>query len=204
LEGVNVIALLIFVKHNCKWFWQIIEQFNVLMLFVLYSRQMRQTRQRFSRKDLANGYFRLLESKDANQVVDLLKHVTKDEEKFFKPHGFDKKSVNKVLTSGGYMPFGFFINNQLSGYFFLRLFFTKKCFVGRYIKRDYRGMGIGKEMIRFLTDIGSGLGFSVYSTISKDNVSSLKSHQAACRVSVVKELPNNYVLIKINKCQQVV
>lgn len=190
-------AFLIWIKHHCQCLWIVIEQFNILLLRVIWGSRIIEVKKRFLRKELPFGYFRLLVPEDTEQVVGLLKRVTEGEKQFFKPHGFDWKSVNAVLKSIGFLSFGFFVQDKLVGYFILRLFCMKKSFIGRYVIEDMRNKGVGKEMASMLYDLASALNFEVYSTISEKNLSSLKSHQAMGRMRVVEELPNNYVLVKI-------
>jgi L-amino acid N-acyltransferase YncA len=190
-------ATLIWTKHHCQFVWRIIEVCNVFLLGLCFGRKLKNVQGSYNRQEAAIGYFRALGESDAEEVFELLQRVTEEEKVFFNPHDFDITKINKILRSRGYMTFGFFSQEKLAGYFFLRLFFVKKAFIGRYVERSFRGKGVGKEISRFLCDLGKDLGFKVYSTISKDNLASLGSHRSTVCMEVVKELPNNYVLVKI-------
>jgi len=82
------------------------------------------------------------------------------------------------------------------GYFFLRFFANRKCFVGRIIDREYRGMGIGNGMNRIMYRTAWNMGFRCLSTMSKNNSAVMKAHQKNSSMLVLKELQNDYILVE--------
>ena len=195
-----MLSRLIWLKHHCTWLWAVIENINNFFLFVLWNRRIWAVRNRLAQpQPLADGFIRLLNRQDVDILVEFLKQVTKEELVFFSPHGFDRNNIKYVLGSGGYLPIGFFVGNKMAGYFLMRLLCSKKAFIGRYLSSDFRRKGLGEKMALVLYDIGADLNFEVYSTISKDNLSSLKSHEGTGRMVVIKSMPNNYVLVKFRK-----
>lgn len=195
-----MLSRLIWVKHHCRWLWAIIEKINNFLLVVLWHRRISVVRHRLTTpQPFVGGIIRLLNKDDTDLLVEFLKQVTKEELLFFSPHGFDRNSIKFVLSSPGYLPIGFFVGDRMAGYFLMRLLCTRKAFIGRYLSSEFRMKGLGGKMGMVLYDIGRDLNFDVYSTISKDNLSSLKSHEAMGRMVIVKDMPNNYVLVKFNK-----
>ena len=50
-----------------------------------------------------------------------------------------------------------------------------------------------------MSKIASNAGFRVYATISKDNVSSLKSAKYGSSIEIIKELHDNYLYVEIKE-----
>lgn len=94
---------------------------------------------------------------------------------------------------------GVFDKKRLVGYFFLRCFWNRKCFVGRLIDEPYEGKGIGRVMNHIMYNIGWNAGFRVLSTISKKNHLVMKSHANNPSMVVLKELDNDYLLVEFVK-----
>ncbi|MGE0267503.1 MAG: ATP-grasp domain-containing protein [Candidatus Omnitrophota bacterium] len=192
-----MLSKIIWLKHHCPGIWAVIEKINNGFLFLLWGKRITAVREKLTQwQALADGRIRLLNRHDTDSLVEFLKQVTKEELTFFKPHGFDKASIETVLNSLGYMPIGFFIEDKLAGYFMMRLFCSKKAFIGRYLSGDMRRKGLGGRMAQVLYGMGEDLNFEVFSTISRDNNSSLRSHENMGMMTIVKELPNNYLLVK--------
>lgn len=192
-------AVLLWVKHHCPTFWRLIEKLNVLLLRLFWAERIEEVKRRFARKELPAGYAGLLSAADIDPLLDLLSGVSEEEKRVFQPHEFDRRSLRSVLTDSRFLPFGFFVGDELVGYFFLRLFTVRKSFMGRYVKKEARDRGVGKDMAGMLYDVAGALGFELYSTISAQNAASLRSHQYHGRMTVVRRLPNDYVLIKIGE-----
>lgn len=82
------------------------------------------------------------------------------------------------------------------GYFFLRFFWNRKCFVGRLIDEPCEGKGIGRAMNNIMYNIGWRMGFRVMSTISKNNHLVMRSHANNHRMVVLKELADDYLFVE--------
>ena len=193
--------VLIFIKHNFSFLWNIIEFFNSFLLQLLYGTQISSTVSKF--KDYYNinqNYsIKILGKSNLEELNDFLVTLDNDSFQYFKPHNMDKKSLKVVLNKNSMLKFGFYDKEKnLIGYFILRMFFNKKCFIGRLVHPNFRGQGIAKEMSKILYCISKELGFNVYSTISKDNVASLNSHKKVNNYTIEKELEKDFYLIKFN------
>ena len=89
-----------------------------------------------------------------------------------------------------------FDGDRLAGYFFLRFFANRKCFVGRILDREYRGKGIGNEMNRIMYRTAWSMGFRCLSTMSKNNRAVMKAHSRNSTMVVLKELQSEYILVE--------
>jgi len=146
------------------------------------------------------GYtFRSIAIKEQNALKLLIEKQASGRLEYFKPHGFDEKSLHKALKNPSFLMFGAFEGSDLVGYFFLRCFWNKKCFVGRLIDQPHEGKGIGRVMNSIMYNIGWRSGFRVLSTISKNNKLVMKSHANNQNMVVKKELSNDFLLVEFKK-----
>ncbi len=92
-----------------------------------------------------------------------------------------------------------FKDDELVGYFFLRFFMNRKCFVGRLIDKSYRGQGIGLVMNDIMYETAWSMNFRCLSTISKNNIAVMKAHSKNPSAKIIKELQDNYLLVEFVK-----
>ena len=116
---------------------------------------------------------------------------------FFKPHGFDVKSLKKLQRNRSFLAYVWMDGNQIAAYCFLRSFFMGKGFRGRMVGIDFRGRGLGTLVNKLMNDIGFGIGLRLFETVSKDNVASYRSALSASSVKVVEELEHNELYLEI-------
>lgn len=194
--------LLIYIKHNFGFLWKVIESINTILINLLYRNKIENTLGKYKSNVPVKGifYVRHLNKDDLDVLFEMLNKLDKSVLKFFKPHGFDRVTLQNILNNSGFVKLGYFdgSNNKLVGYFILRLFANKKCFSGRLVHPDYQGKGIGKEMVKILHCSAKQIGFNLYSTISKENMASLNSLKVANDFTVEKELANGFILIKFD------
>ena len=120
---------------------------------------------------------------------------------FFKPHGFDDKSLSKLIKDKSFLAYIVTVNNDDNqpvcvGYFFQRSFFWGKSFRGYMTDFRWRRKGINKLMNQCATEISSFLGLHVYGTIAPENIASMKSAQAANNVKIIETLRNGDYLVE--------
>ena len=115
---------------------------------------------------------------------------------FFTPHGFDAKSLRKLQRNKAFLAYIVKDNDTIVGYFFLRSFFIGKAFFGKMVDNAHQGQGIAKMMCLCAMDIALTLRIRMFGTISKDNLASLYSTQNVLVTRVVKEMPDNYLMIE--------
>ena len=132
---------------------------------------------------------------------------------FFKPHGFDVKSLRKLQKSKAFLAYVVLDDNlnanandnlnlnancpAIAGYCFNRSFFIGKGFRGRMVGMDYRGRGLGTLMNRLLNDVGFGVGLRLFETVSKRNIASYRSAMSASSVRVVEEMEDDVLYLEI-------
>ncbi len=143
--------------------------------------------------------YRQLDITDAEALFKLIYVQPDSDLNYFNPHGFDLISIKKQFKKISFLMMGVFDGDAMVGYFFLRFFANKKCFVGRLIDKDYRGRKIGLTMNKIMYQIAWDMGFRCLSTISKKNNAVIKAHQKNGAMIILKELQNDYLLVEFVK-----
>lgn len=115
---------------------------------------------------------------------------------YFQPHGFDEKSIKRLVKNKAYLIFLVCNGKDIVGYYFLRCFFIGKSFLGKMVDHEYQGKGIGKMMCLSAMDVATHLHLRMFETISKDNLSSLYSTQKVLDPKLIEEMDNNYIYIE--------
>ena len=189
--------LLLFIKHRLGILWYLIEGINSILFTLFYRPALRKVLPTvFSDHEHGAYIYRLLNSGDTEKLFGLIQKQPPEDLTFFNPHLFDMRSIKKQLKKGSFLMMGTFKQDEMIGYFFLRFFINRKCFVGRLIDRDYRGQGIGEVMNSIMYETAWGLRFRCLSTISRSNKSVMKAHSRNSHMIVLKELKNEYILVE--------
>ena len=189
--------ILIFIKHRLRFIWRIIEWGNGLLFSLLYKSRLE--------KVLPNTFmefaeppflYRKLHMSDADNLYELIHSQEEADLEYFKPHGFDIGTIRRQFKNRSLLMMGVFDGQEITGYFFLRFFANKKCFVGRLVDKEYRGKSIGLIMNNIMYEISWRMGFRCLSTISKNNVAVMREHAKNPTMIVIKELANDYLLVE--------
>jgi hypothetical protein len=189
--------ILIFIKHNFSFLWRLIEWFNGLLFSIFYgSRMVSMLPGVFNNSVMPPYTCRRLLPQDAEPLHELINSQKESDLKYFNPHKFDLASIKKQFTNRSFLLMGVFDGKKLAGYFFLRFFINKRCFVGRLIDISYRGKGIGPLMNTIMYEIAWHMGFRCLSTISRNNTAVMRAHAKNQRMIVLKELQNDYLLVE--------
>jgi len=189
--------LLIFIKHRFGFLWKFIEWGNGLLFSILYDRSMERVLPSVFGETGGSGYiFRRLTLADAEVLHGLIASQEASDLRYFSPHGFDLPSIQKQFKKRAFLMMGSFDGEKITGYFFLRFFANKKCFVGRLIDREYRGKGIGNEMNSLMYGTAWRMGFRCLSTMSKNNSAVMHAHAKNSSMIRLKELQNDYILVE--------
>lgn len=189
--------ILIFIKHHFGALWKIIDWGNGIVFRCLYQRK----KQTVTGKVLAEVQdgtrtYRELQSSDIPALMDLIKAQPSDDLTYFSPHAFDAESLHAQIRKPAFMMMGTFLDKKMVGYFFLRFFANKKCFVGRLIDRDFRGQGIGSHMNTIMYETAWDMGFRCLSTISRNNKAVMGAHAKNPRMLILKNIQNDYMLVE--------
>ena len=189
--------LLIFIKHHLGFLWQLIEWGNGIVFSLLFRSSLEKVMPAQLEGDSKSPFsYRRLDPSDAEHLHKLIQSQESADLEYFSPHGFDLPSIKKQFRKRSFLMMGAFKGELMVGYFFLRFFANRKCFVGRIIDREYRGMGIGNGMNRIMYRTAWNMGFRCLSTMSKNNSAVMKAHQKNSSMLVLKELQNDYILVE--------
>jgi len=139
---------------------------------------------------------RCLTVADSEPLTEMLERQPEEHLTYFHLHGFDRDSLRRILRRRSVMTYGLFVDNRLCAYALLKLFPTRKAYLGRLVSPEMAGKGLGKFLSRYLYWQAYLLGFQPCSTINKNNLASLKSHEAVRPFHVVSTLPNDFLLIR--------
>jgi hypothetical protein len=191
---------LLFIKHHLNFVWKIIELINGVIFWILFMKRMERALAESLASVVDNIYrFRKLTKNDLGSLHNLIYSQESADLTYFNPHGFDIASLGRQLQNPSFLMMGAFDKEKLAGYFFLRFFSNRKCFVGRLIDKPYRGKGIGLVMNRIMYETAWKMGFRCLSTISKNNSLVMKAHSGNKSMVVLKELPGDYLLVEFLK-----
>lgn len=185
-------------RDKLCWLWNIIEWFNGVIFNVRYGKKLKA----FSFTTTPDGYdIAPINSIPASDLVAFFVHQPEDAYTYFRPHGFDEKSIKKLQKNKSFLAYVLkdVTNDRIAGYCFNRSFFHGKGFRGRMVDIDYRGKGLGTAMNKMLNEVGFGIGLRLFESVSKDNVASYRSALSASNVKVIEELPHNEIYLEIIK-----
>lgn len=133
---------------------------------------------------------------NVNLAVNFFQAQPEEAFKFFRPHGFDEKSLLKLCRNKGFLAYLVMDGEEVVGYFFLRCFFTGKCFRGYMTDHRHRRKGINRLMGEVATDIAVSLGLRMYGSISPRNQASMLSAKSVNDVKILQTLENGDYLVE--------
>ncbi len=192
-----IARVLLFIKHRLPWLWTLVDRLNARLFRLLHRKRMAvQVDRAFSEFHLEGFEYRPLSAGDLSSLAELLERQGQKRLRYFQPHGFDRASLSTMHVHPAFLMFGVFRDQILVGYFFLRCFWNRKCFVGRLIDRDHEGQGIGRVMNQIMYHIAWRSGFRCMTTISRDNQSIMRSHLNNPHARVLGPLANGYLLVE--------
>lgn len=185
-------------RDKLSWLWNIIEWLNGVIFNLRYGKILKN----FSFTTIPEGY-KVYPMKEVHteDLVKFFERQPEDAYTYFRPHGFDAKSIKKLQRNKSFLAYALKdeTNGRIAGYCFNRSFFHGKGFRGRMVDVDYRGKGLGTAMNKMLNEVGFGIGLRLFESVSKDNVASYRSAISASNVRVVEELPHNELYLEIIK-----
>ena len=192
-----IARILLFIKHRMPWLWIGVDWLNARLYSLLHQKNTAIQVDRAFREFALEGFdFRRLASADLDALHKLLRRQGDERLRYFQPHGFDPDSLKKMLNNPAFLMFGAFRNGSLVGYFFLRCFWNRKCFVGRLIDEPYEGQGIGRVMNQIMYHTAWWSGFRCFTSISRNNKWIMRAHAKNPHATFVTELANDYQLVE--------
>ena len=189
--------ILLFIKHRIPWLWLCVDWLNARLYALLHRKRMAiQVERAFATFTLEGFEFRPLRRADLDALADMLKRQDDERLRYFQPHGFDVASLKKVLANPAFLMFGVVRDGALVGYFFLRCFWNRKCFVGRLIDEPYERRGIGPVMNKIMYHIAWWSEFRCFTSISTKNRWIMRAHKKNPHARFVSDLANDFQLIE--------
>lgn len=202
-------AIAHFLRDRMPWLWDLVDMLNSFLFICRYGSKLKT----FEFKTPHEGY-RIVPMRDVptKALVEFFTRQPEDAYTFFRPHGFDAKSIKKLQRNKAFLGYVLIdINTDLNanldglnlptiaGYCFNRSFFHGKGFRGRMVGMDYRGRGLGTLMNKLLNEVGFGIGLRLFETVSKKNIASYRSAMSASKVKVIEEMENEELYLEIMK-----
>lgn len=186
------------IKNRFLFLWKVVEWGNATLFYLMHKKKLMEINSVL--EQVSNVYrFRTTTEEDVKKLVDFFARQPEEAFEFFKPHGFDVKSIKKLQRNKAFLAYVLLDGHQISGYCFNRSFFHGKGFRGRMVDIDYRGMGLGIMMNRILNKVGFGIGLKVFETVNKDNIASYRSAMSASNVRILEELDGKDLYLEILK-----
>ena len=161
-----------FIKERCGFLWDMVEWVNATLFTCLYRKKLKEI-PNVLEKCSSSFIIRETTVMDVKPLVRFFSEQPLDAYTFFKPHGFDEKSVEKVIKNKAFLTYVVIDGNSIVGYFFLRSFVNGKCFKGRMVDYRWRNKGIAKQMGIAINSIAILLDMRIFTTISPNNYASL-------------------------------
>lgn len=192
-------TLLLKIKHHCPRIWNCIEHVNGVLVGMRFPGRLEISKRVL--KDSSGGDFiySLIEEREIPKLKEFLCGLSEDTIKYFAPHGFESTNLIKLFNNKGFVLMKVTDKNEpdaIKGYFLLRIFCNGKAFHGLIVGEDIRNRGIGSRMWQIASIICKDLGLKMFATISKNNTPSIKSASNGCSTRIIKELADDYLLIR--------
>lgn len=176
-------------QNKCPWIWSGIENLNALVC------SLKMVNKQQLEKCLLDG-MRLVDVNDAGHLADFFARQPEESYKWFRPHGFDEKTLRKLLKKRSYIMYVIEEDGGIIGYAFLRCFMNGKCFLGKMVDVGHQGKGVCTMLCVVGMNIALTTGYRMFESINKENIGSMRASQKACDVIVVEELEGGDVLIE--------
>ncbi len=176
-------------QNKCPWIWDGIEALNSWICGMRIGGTQRV-------KDLVGNEVRIADVNDAGRLADFFAYQPEESFRWFRPHGFDEKTLRKLLERKSYVIYVLEEEGEIIGYAFLRCFMNGKCFLGKMVDVNHQGKGVCTKLCEVGMNIAQKTGFRMFESINKENIGSMKASQKACDVIVVEELDNGDLLIE--------
>lgn len=183
------------IKERCGFLWDAIEWGNAQVFSLMYRKGLKRIPE-ILEKHSSEFTLRLASLDDAPNMAKFFAEQPEESFKFFKPHGFDEKSLKKIIANKAFITFLVLSGETIVGYFFLRSFVNGKSFRGKIVDYRWQGKGIAKLMGKAMTDVALALPVRMFGTISPDNYASMASSKAVNEVKILNTLENGYYYIE--------
>lgn len=192
-------AIAHFLRDKMPWLWDFVDIINSFLFSLRYGKKLRTITKTITKTYEAESGMRIVPMSEV-KTDDLVAFFAAQPEEaftFFKPHGFDGKSIKKLQRNKSFLAYILLDGSAIAGYVFIRSFFMGKGFRGRMVGISHRGRGLGTLMNRMMNDVGFGIGLRLFETVSKRNVASYRSAMSASNVKVLEEMEDDELYLEI-------
>ena len=219
-------AIAHFLRDKLPWIWDLIDMLNSWLFSLRFGGKLKAVESEVLERYGRECGMRIVPMHEVptEELVAFFAAQPEEAFTFFKPHGFDAKSIKKLQRNKAFVAFvlmddsskGLISSKSLkgdsstplnpsnsskppaiAGYCFIRSFFMGKGFRGRMVGICHRGRGLGTLMNRLMNDVGFGIGLRLFETVSKRNVASYRSAMSASDVKVIEEMEDNELYLEI-------
>lgn len=190
-----------FLRDKMPWLWDLVDVLNSVLFKLRFGGKLRAVEAEVLKRYEAESGMRIVPMSE-EKTDDLVAFFAAQPEEaftFFKPHGFDAKSIKKLQKNKSFLAYILLDGSAIAGYAFIRSFFMGKGFRGRMVGISHRGRGLGTLMNRMMNDVGFGIGLRLFETVSKRNVASYRSAMSASNVKVLEEMEDDELYLEILK-----
>lgn len=192
-------AIAHFLRDKLPWIWDLIDVLNSWLFGLRFGGRLGRVEAGVIGRYEAECGMRIVPMREVptERLVAFFAAQPEEAFTFFKPHGFDAKSLRKLQRNKAFVAYILLDGDRIAAYCFIRSFFMGKGFRGRMVGIDHRGRGLGTLMNRLMNDIGFGIGLRLFETVSKRNVASYRSAMSASDVKVIEEMENDELYLEI-------
>lgn len=193
-------------RDHMGWLWEVAEGINSFAFKVRYSAQLKRVAVVLEKNSTEKVLLREAVVADAEALSAFFAKQPEGDFEYFRPHGFDVKTLKKLLKRTSFMMFVAEplkpaepknpSESQIVGYFFLRSFVHGQSYLGKMVDHEHQGQGIGKQMCKAAMDVALTLGIRMFESINKENMASMRSTGAVLKQVVLQELEHGDLLIE--------
>lgn len=183
------------VKDRFGFLWNAIEWGNAQAFSLMYRKGLKRIPE-ILQKHSTDFTVRLATLDDVQNMTKFFAEQPEEAFKFFRPHGFDEKSLKKIVANKAFITFLVLSGETIVGYFFLRSFVNGKTFKGYMVDFRFRKKGIAKLEGVVMNEVVQALGIRMFGSISPENEASMAAAKAVNEVKILKTLDNGYYYIE--------
>lgn len=187
-----------FLRDKFPFVWDLIDIMNSFLFMLRYGRKLKAIEPEILHSYASQTGLEIVRLNEisAERLERFFAAQPEDAYTFFRPHPFDSKSLRKLQRNHAFLSYILIDSGEIVAYCFMRSFFNGKAFRGKMVDYRRRNQGIAKQMGLITSEIAQHLGLRLYGTISKANLSSIKSSEAVNKIKVIEELPNGFIYIE--------
>lgn len=193
-----------FLRDHAGFVWGFLEWANSVFFAFAYRKKLKNLPSLL--KSFSKDGFSVREAsvKDVPAMLHFFEAQPKESFLYFKPHGFDGKSLRNIVQCRSFLAFLVMDDNQqIAGYFFLRCFANGKCFKGYMVGDCYRRRGLAILEGLVMNEVASLLGLRLFGSISPRNEASMAAAKAVNELKIIKTLENgDYFIEFLPKIEQ--